>query len=282
MSLLAHWPIDDGILDTPTTARDAAAGGSGSHAGTYDKTSYSTLLPGGVGGRHMLCAFGGHIHSIGNPADFRNLHGEMTIAMWLWTDEFSSTFGLYQWTDEIRRFVSCSIANGGSIVTNNSFLFRNNGRKLHISWQHDANVTETIETTSDVLYPCGPQHIAVVRYLISGSTYGVRFYRNGQEVEDRSTGWTGPNGCDNAIPYIAKDYSGVNWLTLYFDSVRIYDEALNATAVEALYDSEEPLVHAPVSVAPYNMTDIGQPGDPYKLVHNGIFNGRQQAGWGQI
>ena len=286
MALLAHWPIDDGIFDQAPSCRDIAGGGSGAHTGSYviGDNYNGKLMPGGYGGRHLEAwggtfAYYGSVESIAYPEDLRIL-GALTISGWFWHEH-----AVYTWSSAQRKFVTCSVANGGTSATNNPFYLKNNGRKLVLTWQHSTNTDVSVQSTSDILQPCGVQHITVVRYPIDAE-FGVRFYLNGELVDDEDNGgggWLAPDGGGSSIPYIARDNVGRNNRPLYLDSIRIYNEALSNEAVATLYDAEDHLVLVPPSDAPIpSLTKIGVGLNPYKLVQNGPFANRVGSGWGTI
>lgn len=289
MTLIAHWPIDDTMGYNASSCRDIAGGGSGAHDGSYVLGSSSQVLPGGYGGRHFL-AYGGFgnygwIDSIANPSDLR-ITGSLTICGWFWTDWFTSAFGVYDWTVSFRKFVTCSAVDTGSPDSNNLYYFRNYNGKIMLTWQNGANNVVFTETTDQVLLNVGPQHIAVVRYNIVDANYGVRFYLNGELVEDVDNGgggWLGPEGGANCVPYIGRDINERNFHTLFLDSIRVYNEELDDEAIGLVYAAEAPeVLGGPSLVANNGNITIGTGLTAYKMIHNGPFANRINCGWGQV
>lgn len=300
MTLLAHWPIDDGIYrPSPATVRDIAAGGSGAHDGEYNWGTYGGLYPGGVGGRHFRADSSSYVKNITNPSDLRLL-GSITIMLWAWVED------LYHWDYGARRLVSCSVSDLGSEATNDCFLLRSSSYELLMSWQYSASQT-TVNVTSivDILPYSGPVHIAVVRYEISPGFYGVKFYLDGVLVDTQDNsgvGWPAPTGGGSCVPYIGRDVL-TSSAAFFIDSVRIYDSEESDANILSVFDSETDIIHAsefdhtdhsitPVGMGGYiyqhndgpdqSVVQVGMGGDIYRGVHSGPNSGRIDAGWVQL
>lgn len=289
MTLLAHWPIDDGLdRPTPATARDVAAGGSGAHDGTYTWGTYSELWAGGytpdsnrVGA--FLYSHYAYIDSIANPADLRLL-GEMTISGWFWVDFHAIANGFHEWDDGVRKFVTCGAADDASEATNDCFDLRNNARKVEFGWQFGAGQTQVTVQSADILPWIGPVHIAAVRYEVSVGFYGVKFYIDGVLVDTQDntgSGWAGPTGGGSCLPRLLRDAAGINNRILMADSIRIYDTAENDAAILAIYNAELGDDTAILELR-QNDVDAGQGGDGYSIVQNGPFSGRSDTGWVEL
>lgn len=286
MTLLAHWPIDDGLdRPSPATARDVAAGGSGAHDGTYVWGTSSRLWAGGysVGagrsGKFLYSKYA-YISSLANAADLRLL-GDMTIAGWFWVDFIEVSSGFHEWNDGVRKLVSCSVANDASEATNDCYDLRNNNHKLEFSWQFGAGQTVVTVQSADILPYVGLAHIAAVRYEVTTGFYGVKFYINGvlADTQDNGgSGWAAPSGGGSCTPQLLRDSSGINSKILLVDSIRIYDSAENDAAILAIYNEE--FRDTVFELDPdQETTDIGEGGDGYNIVLNGPLSGREDSGW---
>ena len=246
MTLLAHWPINDGRNRpaTPQTIQDIAAGGSGSHDGQITTWGYeSRLQPGGVGGCHqgrvVSLIAGGWIQNIGNPSDLQLL-GEMSVCLWGQNNQY----GGWDWGATI--LASCSGYNN-SEAENSAWIFAVLNRKPEFYWYSGASSTITyIVTPTPALSMQGFQHLTAVRYLVSAGKYGVKFYIDGALVytdDNSGAGYDPPTGCGNSVPYIARRRDGFvisNYLGLSYDSPRIYDHALSDAEVLSIFNAEEP------------------------------------------
>jgi len=258
MVLLAHWPLDDGdYRPAPPTARDVAAGGSGSHAGTYTWGS-GGLRPTGVGGHHFE-SDDSYIDSIGNPSDLILL-GSVTAVSWLWCDDY------YHFGYENRNVVSCVAVDDATIATNDAFWLRNNAFKLEFAWQYGAGQTQVTATTSTSVLPYGkPSHVAAVRYQISPGFYGVKFYVDGILVDTQDNGgpgWAAPTGGSSCVPYVGYALTDNN-RACYLDSVRIYDSEESTANILAIYDAEKDSIMMAAT-------------------HNGPNSSRENSGWAKL
>jgi hypothetical protein len=240
-SPLAHWPLNDrrGKPATPHTVLDVAAGGSGAHDGQVTTWSSAEMQPGGVGGAHLgrMNQYGGWVQNISNPSDLR-LNGEVSVLAWGSPDQYAG------WNNT-NLLASCDGARTGATTENSPWVFDVTGRKLRFYW-YTSSAWVVVQTAVGVMYRQGMQHFGAVRYEItpgSPSTYGVRFYVDGQLVSDADNGgagYAGPVGGENSVPYLGRRQDLV---TTYqsdtsLDSVRFYDSALSGDDVLAVYEEE--------------------------------------------
>lgn len=236
MTLLAHWKMGDGRAGGPSVAKDAAAGGSGAHDGTYNLTS-TYVFPGGPYGGHLYSTYqGGYIYNILNPADLRIL-GELTISAWVhhW-DEYLG------WQTGVHYVCVCHKSAWSTEADNNPWYFCVYNQALYLSWQY-GSVPTGVAVQSTVELKGKWSHVAVKRYEISPGYYGVKFYIDGQLVETMDNGgpgWPGPTGGGNALPFMGRNEANLQAYYVHYHStsIRIYDEALLDEDIEDIYDTE--------------------------------------------
>lgn len=278
MTLLAHWPLNDGRNRpaTPQTIQDIAAGGSGSHSGQITAWGYeSRLQPGGVGGCHqgriVSLIAGGWVQNIGNPSDLQLL-GEMSVCAWGQNNQY----GGWDWGTVI--LASCS-GDNNSEAENSAWVFAVAARKLEFYWYSGAgSVLTKVTSPASLVSMQGFQHFAATRYLVSPGKYGVKFYVDGSLVytdDNSGAGYDPPTGCGNSIPYIGrrKDFVISNYIGLSYDSVRIYDNVLADADVLNIFNAEEPYTRPALDTG-YGGLQNGEStnyGFPYSAVQMGNY-----------
>lgn len=246
MTLLGHWKFDEAPVTLATTAIDRAAGGSGSHDGTYS-WGPEGIRPGGVNGRHIRFlrvpfTSGNRIDSFLNNSDFI-LIPEMTTTFWL--DPIQ--VGGYP--------IRCELISGGETEPENiSFkvTWEQSPNKLKFLWENGAGVDQEGLSSTGILTMNGWQHIGIVRKLFSGGpNVQVEFWKNGVLINTDDNGAAGflpPTGGASSELYIGYPY----WDGKHQqDSVRIYnsDESANIASIyaEELSDFLNEDVHQIVS-----------------------------------
>lgn len=278
MTLLAHWPLDDGT-PTVSTARDAAAGGSGSHEGSYNHYFVlpGNLIPGGVGGQHLYIRNGGNygtIDSILNPSDLR-LTGTMTVMCWFHNDPTYVTAAQY-------------IANCAGVddteAENDLWDFRvDTSGRVHLYWENGAGVDVQTTSGNDLWVVQGWTHIAAVRYEVVAGKWGTKFYANGQlhSTDDNTgAGYDPPTGGGNSLPFVGKKNTSYNTRRTHVDSIRVYDTAESQPNIEAVYDTEVlqfsfPIIYNSVAYPILNGSD----GSIYRVVESGPGSLRGETGF---
>jgi len=244
MAFLAHWKIGGGsgeVMDGQT-AVDSAAGGSGSHSGTYKLSTSGGYILSPYGTDEYLsmnCSRyndDGYIHTFSNLADLQGLHGEMTASLWVMKNHN------YGWNDTLY-LASCG--NTGSTSADNfSFaISAEDPRRLRFLWHYGAKNLVSVYSANDILpVRTYPTHIAFVRYEISPGFYGVKFYVNGVLADTQNNGgagWTAPTDGSSGVMYIGRDVSGMSDRDFHLDSLRIYDSAEEAS-ISGIYNAELP------------------------------------------
>lgn len=242
MTLIAHWPLDDGRYK-PSSIRDIASGGSGNHDGEITDWGHASFCPGGYGGRHLgqINQDGGYVHNVANEVDLR-LTGEMTITVWAKADDY-----FYGWGTDF--FASCSGSNDGTTPNNSLWVFGTDGRKLMFQWWQ-SGVWLTVTTSTNVLRYQGIQHLAASRYSIL-SNFGIRFFVDGVMVEDLDnggSGYLGPNDGSNCTFYIGRRHDDING-RFSMDSVRVYDDPKIESDILTIYNEE-------IDEAHYNVASL--------------------------
>lgn len=282
MTLLSHWKLGDGRYN-PSTAIDAAAGGSGAHDGSYSwgaSPAGGALFPGGVDGSHLYSAYnGGYIDSIGNPADLRLLGG-MTIMLWLHHWDANQYWGYAG-----NRFICNCTSYPWTAEADNTpwdvYVSHVNVGRPYFRWDYGTSPTSVwIQCAVDP--PARWYHLAIKRYEISAGYYGVKFYYDGVLVDTQDNGgpgWPAPTGGGNAIPYIGRrdDANNTYYCHYFLDSIRIYDSEESDAAIEAVHDAEEPLVRSDVEFWPVS-EPVGV-SDKYIAREEGPFSSREGAGF---
>lgn len=294
MVLLAHWPIDDGYVDAPTTTRDIAGGGSGAHDGVPNLSSSFCYRPGGVGGHHLhkrSNSYEGSVASIANPADFRLL-GELSVSGWLCPDD-----SYYWYTYD--RVLACCDGIDETEAENRLWDFRTNGsatggRGLSLRWENGAGVDVRVDSISLASWPTqGWCHVAAERYEVTPGFWGVRFYLNGVLVDTQDNGgagWAPPTGGGNSLPFLARLNQSVGgYREFKYDSVRVYDSAVGASqhAADVAADiaagqigdgvGGNPKTDWPAKPMPGDY--VGDPGVAYSEILSGPNSPREGAGF---
>jgi hypothetical protein len=284
MTFIAHWPLDDGSGDGPTTARDAAAGGSGSHAGTYNllnQLGYGRLLPGGVGGKHLYARnshTSGTVTAIGNPADLRLL-GTMTLCVWVSPDFY------YYYQDGVP-IVGCTGTDDTAAQNDLWALEFATSRAIRFGWENGTGVDVDLVSSSNLLNQQGWTHVGVERYEVVAGKWGANFYADGQFYSTDDNGGLGydpPDGGGSSIPLLGRNAAGQPSYPYSFDSVRVYDTVIGAAAIEAVYDAEvvgfddmptkdDWALENMITVVPFT-------GDTFDAVESGPYAGRVDSGF---
>lgn len=287
MTLLAHWPFDDGHNNYPTTARDAAAGGSGSHEGTYtlsgtDYNWYGRLTPGGVGGRVVVNQAGsanGTVTAIQNPADLRLL-GALTVMAWLHADDY------YYWYEPTKVVNVTGIDETEAENDLWALEVAGVGRAVRLRWERSTGVDVAALSTTGLMWLQGWTHVAVERYEVVAGKWGCRFYRDGQLFSTDDNGGAGydpPTGGGNSLPYIGRDGAGQTTRQFVYDSIRVYDTAIGQASIQAVYDAEKanfddrPTKDDWAPSGPLSRTEGA--GRLYQVIESGPNSTRQNAGW---
>jgi len=289
--IIAHWPIDNVKAKESTVVRDIVEGGSGNHDGAITTWGYSSFNPGGVNGRNLgyINQYGGWVQNIGNPDDFR-VNGELSVMGWACPDQYTG------W-NQTNLLASCDGTKTGDTTQNSPWCFDVSGRKLRLYW-YTSGAWVVVSTTNVVTSRQGFQHFAAVRYEItpgSPSTYGIRFYVDGQLVEDvdnGGAGFSGPVGGESSVPYLGRrqdlvtTYQSDTWI----DSFRFYNGALGDSDILAVFqeefpqvrpqtleigsvnaeDTEDGSIYDEVSIdGDSHNTEAGVGGDEYEIVESG-------------
>lgn len=263
MTFVAHWKVNEGSLLSPTTAIDSAAGLSGSHNGTYDhySLSYGKFESGGVGGRnvHIISSGRSSIGSIGNPTDF-HISTDLTVMFWFYMDLYGGNY--------TRKVVNCTGVNNSSADENDWWKIELTGTTLlptfRMVWQTGVGSNTTVTADYNTFPSNGFYLASIVRYEVTTNKYGVKFYANGSLVNTKDNGgigWDPPVGGVNALPYVGRDGYGVSQSYFAYDSVRVYDEELNESQIDEIYQEE-------------NQYYEGMP-----VVESGLYSSRSGAGF---
>lgn len=282
MTFLAHWKFGDGWWTEPTIAADSAAGGSGSHDGTYTWGYWGGLVPGGVGGTHIYkpgaTAFC-NVSSIANPSDFL-LYGALTVCCWYHPDHY------YNYHNPTY-LVNCSGVDDTAPENDLWSLQIASDRRLLLHWENGAGV-DVFAASNNYLFPLqGWSHATAERYEVVAGKWGCNFYRNGalHSTDDNGgAGYDPPDGGANALPRINHRGTTNSYRSYDMDSVRVYDTAIGAAAIQAIYDEEEPFFNSVPVKSDWSPSDfvrysLGQVGARYKGVHSGPNSGRENAGF---
>jgi hypothetical protein len=243
MALLAHWTMNDSRARSGSVAVDVAAGGSGSHSGTYgwgSSDGQGCILPGGG----LLSTYqAGNVHSMGNLSDLNQLHGSATFMFWIQTQQDNG------WYPGNRYIANCSVATWASEADNRAWYiaFASNDRKPGINWQYGATPTNVTLYSSVPLPAHGRTHVAIVRFQTTPGYFGVKWYYNGVLVDTQDNGgagWPEATGGSNCQCFIGRNGAGLNAYYAHYilEDVRVYDSEETQENIEAVYNEENQIL----------------------------------------
>lgn len=272
-------------MGEPTTALDAAAGGSGAHDGTYVLSStlgWGNLLPGGVGGKHVVNRgnnAGGTVISIGNPSDLRLL-GAMTVMAWYAPDDY-----YYHYNPSY--IASCTGLDETEAENDLWSLEIAGVRIVRLRWENGLGVDINAVSGASFLNQQGWTHVAVTRYEMTPGKWGCDFYADGQyhSTDDNTgSGYDPPTGGGNSLPYLGRIGVAQTPTSMSYDSVRVYDTEESAASILAVYNAEVVFFEDLPVKDDYDHNQwytrpVGEPGALYRSVQSGPNSLRENAGW---
>lgn len=236
MVLLAHYKFNEAPAQNATTAVDVAAGGSGSHSGTYTFSSPDNnggLEPGGIGGRHTRISLNdsGSVASLGNISDLR-ITGEMTVMFWYYSEDTDSWHPIVE-------------VNGVDETQAENKLFsvsRESSGRLAMKWEYSTGIDIDVFSANNIVQDLDKwMHCAIVRKL-NGSNFNVLFYVNGVLVDTQDNGgggYTAPDGGGNSLGFIGRDQASTEPVGTYrIDSLRVYNTAESSASISSQYSAE--------------------------------------------
>lgn len=281
MTLLAHWPLSDSQYSSATTAVDVAAGGSGSHSGTYGSPS---LVPPGIDGYHLFIGTsGGVVTSIQNESDFL-ISGDLTLMGWVHAWEEGSPSGSGQGYGNYSVLISKG-ANNEDFDGNIVFQLQTYDitGQIRLIWEYGSGSNSIAYSGSDYADRMGWTHIAVVREDFgAGPNQQVKWYKNGQYFstdDNSSSGFGGQAGGSNTLTLIGRTQAGYSTQEVHLGSLRVYDEAVSAATIESVYDSEKDYFqNVQVVLNEPGFVKIDKVLD-YRAVYAGSRSGRTGAGF---
>jgi len=274
MVLLAQWNLDEGPEDVPTTAIDSAAGGSGSHDGTY---TLGGKVAGGLGPWHLTAASSNYVTSFLNDADL-HLLGEMTVMCWYMKP------GNDYWGGGSSALAMVGSGSSGSENYNYNYLFDfNGGEDFVLRWESAEGVWHVPASGTGILSPWGWNHVAAARYDIAGNL-GVKFYVDGQLVmtdDNGGPGYSPPTNGTLSEMMIGRYGGNANTLMAHMCELRIYDEERSQAQIEAVYDAGLPSIEGSIVGAeiPKGFERATPHANIYAPRHMGLRNLRDNSGF---
>jgi hypothetical protein len=261
---------------------DIAAGGSGSHSGTYYDQQ---LVPPGIDGYHLFIdTSDGTVRDVQNNSDLIIL-GDLTLGCWLheYEENEQGYIGSEGWLTSCR-LIACG-ADGETLATNYCYLMQVSGTatELQLFWEYGAGSNVAALSGAGLVNNMGWTHVMMVREDYSGGpNQQVKFYKDGQlfSTDNNSgAGFTPPADGSSGYCQIGRGGESAGTARAHIGSVRIYNEALDAAAVETVYDSEkEYFQNVQVVLNEPGFVKIDKVLD-YKAIYAGSRSGRTGAGF---
>lgn len=279
MTLLAQWDLTEGPYQEPTTAIDSAGGGSGSHDGTYvwgTSIHIGYKRPGGLGPWYFESG-NGRIDPFSNNSDFL-LYAEMTVMAWFIKPEDDT----WDWFP----IICCGGDPAGADYNYPWCMdFRGVTDQVSFRWESSEGTWQDPRMSSGNVNPIGWNHLVAARYVVTGSNLGVRFYLNGALVNTDDNGGSGyppPTGGSLSTLFIAQYASLSNANRPGLAGIRVYDNELNLSQIQAVYNAEiQDIEEGPTPfILPARDETRGTTGAPiYEPVHMGRRTNRVRAGF---
>jgi hypothetical protein len=284
MTLLAHWPLSESAGSGSPTAIDVAAGGSGSHNGTYNN---HTLVMPGIDGFHLfVTTSGGTITSILNESDFL-ISGDITLMCWLHAYEEGDPLHTTQGYNNAGIVISKSENNedaDGNIVFQLQ-IYDITGQMMFI-WEYGTGSNCIAYSGSDYADKMGWTHIAAVRENFgAGPNQQIKWYKNGQYFstdDNSSSGFNRQDGGSVTLTQIGRNVATYSTRSFHTGSIRVYDEVVSPATIATVYDSEKNYFqNVPVRLNTPSFVKIKKSLD-YEPVYAGRRSGKQGAGFEDV